>query len=102
VADVVGRNLRLRVARLIEAHAADGPRHRLEARFLRVADFRLVGATAARRTLAFLVLAREPLLPDSELHRRVPVLRLVRYGKHSVRLGLDDRDRNLLSLLVED
>ena len=42
------------------------------------------------------------VLPDAKLHRGVSRLRLVRYGHHEIRFGLDDRDRNLLPLLVED
>src|SRR3954463_5002089 len=69
IADVVRRNLRLRVARLVETEAAQNGRRRIEPRLLRVTHRRLVRSASTRRALVLLRLARHALLPVSELHR---------------------------------
>src|SRR5262245_36909832 len=103
IADAVFRNLDLRVARLVEPNAAEDSRRRVEPCFLRVADFGEVRATTLRvLRLAFRRVAPQTLRAEAELNGRVSILLQVGHSEHRIRLGCDHRDRNLLSLFVED
>src|SRR5262249_48103805 len=77
VADVVRRDLDLRVARLVEPNAAQHRGRIVEARLLPVPDFRQVRAATLRRALALRRVAAQALLAEAELERRVPDFRLV-------------------------
>src|SRR5205085_1514713 len=101
IADVVRRDLDLRVARLVEPEAAQDPRGVIKPGLLRVANLRPGRAAPARRARSR-VLARRPLLLEAELHGRETGARLVRHGEHRIRLGRDDGARHLLAVLVED
>src|SRR5438552_8496176 len=69
IAQVVSRGvlLVLRQLSIVETEAAKNLGRHGETRLGGVADDRLVSATAARRALAFLRLARVPLLTEAEL-----------------------------------
>src|SRR5262245_37378578 len=103
IADAVLRNLDLCVARLVEPNAAEDCRRCIETGFLRLADFGEVRATTLWiLRLTFRRVTPQPLRAEAELNGRVSILLQVGHGQHRIRLGRDDRDRNLLSLFVED
>src|SRR5690349_5224016 len=103
VADAVRRNLDLGVARLVEPHAAQHARRRIKTSLLGMANGRERGAMSLGiLLLALRGITTQPRRAESELDRRVAVLGFVRHGEDRIRFGLDDRDRNLLALLVED
>src|SRR5213076_2908110 len=104
VAKIVSRNFLpvLRKLRVVETKAAQNQRCDAQAGFRRMTDDRLVGATAAWRALAFLRLARVPLLAEAELDRIEPDLILLQDFGHRVRSRLHNGARDLLSLFIED
>ena len=102
VTDVVRGDLDLRITRLVEPEAAQRTGRVVEARLLGVAELRARRPTPARRARAFAVVAGCPLLLEAELHRGESGFGFVGHGEHRIRLGLDDRARHLLPVLVED
>src|SRR5581483_6799255 len=86
IADVVGRDLDLRVPRLVESEAAQHARRVVEARLFRMAQLRLVRATSTRCATAVAAFAGGALPFEAELHGREASRRLVRHGEHRIRL----------------
>src|SRR6266404_2001290 len=88
--------------RVVETEAAENFRGNGETGLGRVTDDRLVGATAAWSTLAFLGFAGVTLLTEPKLDRVEADVVLFQNLDHRVTSCLHDGARNLLSLFIED
>src|SRR6266496_306988 len=104
VAKIVSRDVFLVLGqlRVVKTKAAQNQRCDAQTSLRRVTDYSFVRATAAWRALAFLRLARVPLLAEAELDRIEPDLILLQDFGHRVRSRLHNGARDLLSLLIED
>src|SRR5215203_6873041 len=101
VVNLVGRNLRILARRIVETERAQDTGRVVEPRLLRMTDLGAVRATSARLPFALLRVTRGPLLPVAELYGGEARRRLVRHLEDGVGRRLHDRDRDLLSLIVE-